>query len=271
MAKRGDLFIRVSLDYGDHPKIASLSDAAFRAHIEMILYCRKYETDGIIRNPVANRLGSRWDTDVLTELQTNDDDAPSLRQLPSGDYELHGYAEMQETRAEIAARRRKNSKNGKLGGRPPKPNKTQSVSESVTQSLTESGAQKKAETETETETELTQHVRESFESWWSHYPKKVDKGAARKAFKAALKKTDLETLTEGADRYAESVTGVEPRFIKNPSTWLNAEAWENESSSRPALRKNDPWTLTYDDYAHPEERAREHDSHRPTGSDGLAP
>ncbi len=155
MAKRSDLFIRLSLDYADHPKIASLSDAAFRAHIEMILYSRKYETDGVIKNRVANRFGSRWDADVLSELQNNDDVAPSLTQLENGDYELHGYADMQETKAEIAARRRQNAENGRKGGRPRKREKSESVSEAVTQPRTQAGTRKKAETETETETDIS--------------------------------------------------------------------------------------------------------------------
>ena len=145
MAKKSsNLFAKLELDYADHPKIAPLSDAAFRLHIEMILYSRKYETDGIIKNRVANRMGLRWDTDVLTELATNDDDSPSLIKLENGDYLINGYEDVQETKAEIAERRAKNAQNGAKGGRPRK-------TQSVTESLTQSGTQMKAETETETE------------------------------------------------------------------------------------------------------------------------
>lgn len=149
MTKKPDLFAKFALDYADHPKIVALSDAAFRAHVTFILYSRKYQTDGIIKNPVANRLALQWDTDVLTELQNNDDNAPSLQLLENGDYYLTGYEEMQETRAEIEERRLRNTENGRKGGRPKgsknKPKETQSVSES----LTESGTQNKAEIETE--------------------------------------------------------------------------------------------------------------------------
>ena len=48
MARRSEKFARLSLDYADHPKIVGLSDAAFRAHVELILYSRKYLTDGVI-------------------------------------------------------------------------------------------------------------------------------------------------------------------------------------------------------------------------------
>src|SRR5699024_6942691 len=101
MAKKPDLFAKFSLDYADHPKIVALSDAAFRAHVTFILYSRKYQTDGIIKNLVANRMGLQWETDVISELQNNDDEDPSLIQLDNGDYYISGYSEMQETRAEI--------------------------------------------------------------------------------------------------------------------------------------------------------------------------
>lgn len=151
MSKKSTLFARLALDYADHPKIMALSDAAFRAHVTFILYCRKYETDGIIKNPIANRLALQWDTDVLSELQNNDDDAPSLQKLDNGDFYLTGYEDMQETKEEIDARRRQNAENGRKGGRPKgstnKPKKTHSVSESDS----DSGTQGKAETETETD------------------------------------------------------------------------------------------------------------------------
>lgn len=144
MAKlKGQLFARLALDYADHPKVVSLSDAAFRAHVEMILYARRYETDGRIPKRLAE---TRWGTDSVSELLGNDPDAPSLVEQPSGDYLLYGYADMQETKEEITARRQVNAQNGRKGGRP---RKTQSVSDPVN----ESGTRKKAETETETETE----------------------------------------------------------------------------------------------------------------------
>src|SRR5690554_2204758 len=104
VSKDKRLFARLDLDYADHPKIMMLSDAAFRAHITLLLYSRKYMTDGVINNRVANRVASQWDTDVLTELTTNDEANPSLIELENGDFYLHGFEDMQETRAEIDAR-----------------------------------------------------------------------------------------------------------------------------------------------------------------------
>lgn len=142
------LFARLDLDYADHPKIACLSDSAFRAHIEMILYARKYQTDGVI----PKRFASRFATESLSELLANDAESPSLLSRPDGTYELHGYADMNETKAEIERRSRANTENGRRGGIA-KARTTKRVAKQVaTSSLSEKGSEFVAETETETDT-----------------------------------------------------------------------------------------------------------------------
>ena len=141
MSKRNSLFAKFDLDYADHPKIAPLSDAAFRAHVEMILYACRFQTDGRIAKRVANR----WETESVTELLTNDPERPSLVELPDGDFMLHEFESMQETRAEIERRRAVNRANGRRGGRPAKRTKTDSVTESLTESGTENLTEMKAD------------------------------------------------------------------------------------------------------------------------------
>ena len=72
--------------------------------------------------------------------------------------------------------------------------------------------------------------RDPFDEWWEHYPKKVGKGQARTAFRRALKKVDLDTLTEGTRQLAahHQQAGTDKRYIPNASTWLNGERWDDE-------------------------------------------
>ena len=72
---------------------------------------------------------------------------------------------------------------------------------------------------------------DAFAAWYAAYPKKVGKGAAERAFKAALKKTDLDTLIAGRDRYIAATRDTDPKFIANPATWLNGERWADETPS----------------------------------------
>lgn len=80
-----------------------------------------------------------------------------------------------------------------------------------------------------------------FDSFWNHYPKKVDKGAALRAFKRAIKDLDPALLIAGAKAYAEDPNLPEKQFIKNPATWLNAEAWNN--GPLPKRKKTDSKAL----------------------------
>jgi len=80
-----------------------------------------------------------------------------------------------------------------------------------------------------------------FDSFWNHYPKKVDKGAALRAFRRAIKDLDPAVVIAGAKAYAEDPNLPEKQFIKNPATWLNAEAWNN--GPLPKLKKTDSKAL----------------------------
>ena len=67
-----------------------------------------------------------------------------------------------------------------------------------------------------------------FEEFWNAYPKKADKRPAQKAFASALKRSTFDELMAGVIAYKELVKDTDVKFIKNPATWLNADAWENE-------------------------------------------
>ncbi|WP_287099962.1 helix-turn-helix domain-containing protein [Mesorhizobium sp.] len=81
---------------------------------------------------------------------------------------------------------------------------------------------------------------DAFEAWWSHYPEKISKGAARKAFDQALGKTTLDALFAGVDRY--KVTKPADRAWCHPSTWLHGERWLDEPAAKPS-RSLGEWSL----------------------------
>jgi hypothetical protein len=66
-----------------------------------------------------------------------------------------------------------------------------------------------------------------FAQFWAIYPKKDDKPLAKRSFEKALTRTTLDTIIAGAERYRDD-PNREQAFTKNPSTWLNADAWEND-------------------------------------------
>jgi hypothetical protein len=77
---------------------------------------------------------------------------------------------------------------------------------------------------------------ESFQEFWSVYPRRVAKESARRAFERALNAGAApETLIAGAKRYAIERAGQEPRYTKHPATWLNAGCWEDEAPGAPVI------------------------------------
>jgi hypothetical protein len=63
---------------------------------------------------------------------------------------------------------------------------------------------------------------------WDMYPRKVGKGGARKALKAALKKVDFGTIYDGVNAFTKKVAGKDKQFIPHFATWLNQERWGDE-------------------------------------------
>lgn len=139
MGKDGRLYAQFTLDFCDHEKIVPLSDAAFRCLVEATIWSRKRMTDGWLASRFAV---AKWGLDVLQELSTNDAEKPSLEQGEDG-WQIRDFAEHQDTRAEIEARRERNKLNGQKGGLA----KGKRVGKRV---ASESPSQPLAETETET-------------------------------------------------------------------------------------------------------------------------
>lgn len=81
-----------------------------------------------------------------------------------------------------------------------------------------------------------------FAEWWEAYPRKTAKGAARSAYRSALKKAKPEVLLASlaAARFSQ-----EAKFIPHPATWLNQERWLDEPAggSHPTTPPPpaDPW------------------------------
>jgi hypothetical protein len=74
-----------------------------------------------------------------------------------------------------------------------------------------------------------QDLTADFEAWWLQYPRKVSKGAARKAYDKARKSgATADELEIGAMRYAAARMREDPKYTKHGATWLNGEGWLDE-------------------------------------------
>lgn len=73
-----------------------------------------------------------------------------------------------------------------------------------------------------------------FDKFWSVYPRRVGKGAARKAWDKVARHCErhadapsLRDICNAAWRYANDPNLPELQFVPHPATWLNQERWED--------------------------------------------
>ena len=80
-----------------------------------------------------------------------------------------------------------------------------------------------------------------FEEFWTIYPRKEGKGAARKAWLKAvgvIKRTDdeperyLKEMVERYRRYVDARSSRDRKFIPHAATWLNQERWTDDFLQR---------------------------------------
>lgn len=77
--------------------------------------------------------------------------------------------------------------------------------------------------------ELTQAAKypPDFEAFWSHYPRKVGKDAALKAWLRARRRVPVEKLCASAARMAADPNLPEQQYIPHASKWLNDGRWDD--------------------------------------------
>lgn len=97
---------------------------------------------------------------------------------------------------------------------------------------------------------------DGFDTFWATYPRKISKGAARKAWAKAIKTSPAADITAGAARFAAERQGQDPKFTPHPASWLNGERWTDEPE-QPRLRAvsngYQPWTNPPDQSAYHED------------------
>jgi hypothetical protein len=96
----------------------------------------------------------------------------------------------------------------------------------------EQAALRLATEERPAQTENPKPPPDRFEEFWSIYPRRVAKGAARKAFASAIRRgIDPDVIIAGVEMYAVTRAGEPQKYTKHPATWLNHECWEDEPPS----------------------------------------
>ena len=156
------LWIKLQADIVEHPKFIGLSAEAKWAFIEMMIYSQRNLSDGFIDGRVMR---SKWSSEVMDELMTNDKESPSLTSV-DGDYQLHNYAKYQRSREQVEAIRQVRIETGSRGGQAtaqqrigkpsskPVANDQQTSSKPSSKTEANGVAKKYPDTDTDTDTDI---------------------------------------------------------------------------------------------------------------------
>lgn len=96
---------------------------------------------------------------------------------------------------------------------------------------------------------------QSFNEFWATYPRRVARGAARKAWDKAVTRASTEEIAAGLRRYTAYLEAerTPERYIAHATTWLNQDRWTDQHSTQtadtsgPANYRNPP-ASAYDGY-----------------------
>lgn len=137
-------------------------------------------------------------------------------------------AQMDRDSDSYASRCEANAENGRKGGRP----KSEEKRKNPMGFSKPNQSEKSQDKDKEKEKDSTPYSppQGAFDRFWSIYPKKVGKIAAKKAFERAIRKTTLESLLTAIERQkcGSQWSRDNGRYIPNPATWLNQGRWEDE-------------------------------------------
>lgn len=222
-------WVRLDDGYPEHPKVADLSDAAFRADVEGTCFSSRSRRDGHIPSGVALRL---WGKGPITELiaagKWHEGRGCGSETCISGTgdgYVVHDFLayndpdfvrDARSNAARNAARMRWEGQAQEDAGRSAMRNAEMPDSAMRTY-IGEGGSRGSKNMESDEFIEFYEHV----------YPRRQGRGAARKAWVSAIRKANPQDIIAGAHRFADD-PNREPAFTPHPSTWLNQERWSDD-------------------------------------------
>lgn len=224
-------YAKLDVGYFDNPKTTDLVETRPQAlifHLRAILYCRQHLTDGqfpvrlVARLACGSHCGSQCEgqCDVCASRI-----AGLVDRIDDRTYEVHDYLKHQDSGSDVARRKaagqKAAAKRWDADG-----NADRNAKGNANRNADSNAEERRGEERTNTRPHDAQ-----FEEFWETYPKKVGKGQAAKAYRAALKKTDSDIVLAGLRSHLPIWVTTERQFIPNPATWLNGERWSDDVAS----------------------------------------
>lgn len=233
-------WFKVDDDLSFHRKVVKAGNAAMGLWVRAGSWSAQQLTDGFVPDNMIELLGTSAQRRKLVSAE--------LWEEVSGGVVFHGWSKngrqptaqsVREKRADAAKRQQeyRDRKAGKFSASSQVTDArngathtsvTESVTVSVTPSVTPAPTRPDPYITNSPTAAAAGAPDQRFLEFWDNYPRKIDKRAAERAWKAAVKRgVDPTHMITAAGAYALRCRGTEPRFIKHPSTWLNAGSYDD--------------------------------------------
>lgn len=226
-----------------HHKAIAAGNPALGLWVRAGSMCAQQLTDGFVPDHMVMILGTKAQAERLVSV--------GLWGLAKGGYRFHGWAERQPSKADVeaeraAAKERMRAYRAKKKGVSPKP--PAQVSGFCSPEQTENfgdGSAEVLDAFGNPDPSLSRpdpsntDASGEFDEFWTIYPRREGKGAAKKAWAKAVKILPADELLPIVRSYSVRVHGTEKRFIPFPATWLNQERWADEVDEQQAEASGD--------------------------------
>lgn len=234
-------WVRMDDDFPMHRKVRPLSDGAFRLHVSALCWSAKHLTDGYIPEadlPLASDV--RVPRRRVKELEQRGLWHRTERGWLVNDFlEYNDSAEEVKAKRERAAERQRRSRAGRglasQGMSQRDSRRDKGVTDDVTTPVSHATPVPSRPDLLPTGVDTSPAGEDpDFAKFWSVYPRRVAKDAARKAWAKSVRRAGAADIIVGAERYRDD-PNRSAQFTKHPATWLNGGCWSDEPAP-PRLR-----------------------------------
>ena len=214
------LWFRFYNEVLDDPKVQQLDGDLFKAWVNLLCLCSR--NGGLPRSVSDISFSLRITETVCLTVLERLSNAGLIDRLNGGvngvHYAIHGWEKRQfksDTSTHRVKRYRERYSNA-----------------------TETAIETAPDTDTDTDTEhIKNYIKKpkpirsitladsQFNLFWDHYPKRVGRGAAEKAWLKAIKDDNAVTIVDALKAYKFS---EDQQFIPHPATWLNQRRWTDQ-------------------------------------------
>jgi hypothetical protein len=249
------MWLKLDNGIATHPKILTAGPLALAIQIRALCYAHRNQTDGFIpTNALPLLLTGLEPYDIETGSVKDDAVSPiagfgcsaadldwpsimidnTLWEIVDGGYIIHDYLKWNLSKKQSVSIIKKLSSAGKKGMKSRWKSHNHTDNPPYNKTITPHSTSNST-SNSSLSTLILSSSESEFEQFWTHYPKKIGKKEALRAWEKAKDKPDISSIlttlvvAKASDQWMKD----NGQFIPNPATWLNQGRWADVPTVKP--------------------------------------